>query len=246
MTSNRSPGQVQSLHIARPFAELLFERLTRGRTNGGDGEAISATGLIDAEIERLEGQRDEALAQAEEADRKLEKMDERRITLAPPAFTGDEAADRELLTLEQGAGRLSREARLARNTASELGQLVEEAKARRAKEERRVHLGRHVLLSEERYRLEVELEEAMTGVLEGLERLRKLDTDQHQQARAAGLGMESRYRLLVAGWLSSRLRRYLPLGEVDEAYREPLFDADDQNLEPVEEVQRWGSEVARY
>jgi hypothetical protein len=246
MTSNRSPGQVQSLHIARPFAELLFERLTRGRTNGGDGEAISATGLIDAEIERLEGQRDEALAQAEEADRKLEKMDERRITLAPPAFTGDEAADRELLTLEQGAGRLSREARLARNTASELGQLVEEAKARRAKEERRVHLGRHVLLSEERYRLEVELEEAMTGVLEGLERLRKLDTDQHEQARAAGLGMESRYRLLVAGWLSSRLRRYLPLGEVDEAYREPLFDADDQNLEPVGEVQRWGSEVARY
>jgi hypothetical protein len=86
----------------------------------------------------------------------------------------------------------------------------------------------------------------MTGVLEGLERLRKLDTDQHQQARAAGLGMESRYRLLVAGWLSSRLRRYLPLGEVDEAYREPLFDADDQNLEPVGEVQRWGSEVARY
>jgi hypothetical protein len=246
MTSNRSPGQVQSLHIARPFAELLFERLTRGRTNGGDGEAISATGLIDAEIERLEGQRDEALAQAEEADRKLEKMDERRITLAPPAFTGDEAADRELLTLEQGASRLSREARLARNTASELGQLVEEAKARRAKEERRVHLGRHVLLSEERYRLEVELEEAMTGVLEGLERLRKLDTDQHEQARAAGLVMESRYRSLVVGWLSSRLRRYLPLGEVDEAYRAPLFDADDQNLEPVEEVQRWGSEVARY
>ena len=225
---------------------MLFERLTSGRTNGGDGEAISATGLIEAEIERLEGQRDEALAQAEEADRKLEKMDERRITLAPPAFTGDEAADRELLTLEQGAGRLSREARLARNTASELGQLVEEAKARRAKEERRVHLGRHVLLSEERYRLEVELEEAMTGVLEGLERLRKLDTDQHQQARAAGLGMEPRYRLLVAGWLSSRLRRYLPLGEVDEAYREPLFDADDQNLEPVGEVQRWGSEAARY
>ncbi|HLL56411.1 MAG TPA: hypothetical protein VK359_00650 [Rubrobacteraceae bacterium] len=207
---------------------------------------MSATGLTEAEIERLEGQRDEALAQAEEADRKLEKMDERRIALAPPAFTGDEAADRELLTLEQEAGRLSREARLARNTASKLGQLVEGAKARRAKEERRVHLGRHVVLSEERYRLEVELEEAMTGVLEGLERLRKLDIDQHEEARAAGLVMESRYRLLVAGWLSSRLLRYLPLGEVDEAYREPLFDADDQNLEPVGEVQRWGSEAACY
>ncbi|MDP8974543.1 MAG: hypothetical protein M3N45_15595 [Actinomycetota bacterium] len=167
MTSNRSLGQGQSLPIARPFAELRFERLTRGLANGGDGEATSATGLIVAEIERLEGQRDEALAQAEEAYRKLEKMDERRIALAPPAFTGDEAADRELLTLEQGASWLSREARLARNTASELGQLVEEAKARRAKEERRVHLGRHVVLSEKHYRLEVELEEAMTGSWRG-------------------------------------------------------------------------------
>jgi hypothetical protein len=197
---------------------------------------MSTTELIDAEIERLEEQREEALAQAEDSDRKLEEMDERRIALALPAFTGDEAADRELLTLEQGAGRLSRKARLARNTASKLGQLVEEAKARRAKEERRVHLGRHVGLSEERYRLEVELEEAMTGVLEGLERLRKLDADQHEEAQAAGLGMEGRYHSLVAGWLSSRLRRYLPLGEVDEAYREPLFDADDQNLEPGGEV----------
>ena len=197
---------------------------------------MSTSELIEAEIERLERQRDEALARAEDSDRKLEEMDERRIALAPPAFTGDEAADRELLTLEQGAGRLSREARLARNTASELGRLVEEAKARRVKEERRVHLGRHVGLSEERYRLEVELEEAMGRVLEGLERLRQLDADQHEEARAAGLGMEYRYRPLVAGWLSSRLQGYLSLGEVDEAYREPLFDTDDQNLESVEEL----------
>lgn len=192
---------------------------------------MSTMAQIDAEIEHLEERRNEALTQAEDFDRKLEEMNERRITLAPPAFTGDEAADRELLTLEQGAGQLSRKARLARNTASELGQLVEEAKARRAKEERRVHLGRHVALSEERYRLEVELEEAMSQVLEGLERLRKLDTDQHAEGKAAGLDMEDRYRSLVAGWLSNRLRGYLTLGEIDEAYREPLFDADEQNLE---------------
>src|SRR5919112_4748552 len=125
---------------------------------------MSTAELMEAEIERLERQRNEALAEAEEADRKLEEMDERRIALAPPAFTGDQAADRELLTLEQGAGRLSQNARLARHTASKLGRLVEEAKARRAKEERRVHLGHHVGLSEERYRLEVELEDAMIGV----------------------------------------------------------------------------------
>ena len=122
---------------------------------------MSTAELMEAEIERLERQRNEALAEAEEADRKLEEMDERRIALAPPAFTGDQAADRELLTLEQGAGRLSQNARLARNNASKLGQLVEEAKARQAKQERRIHLGRHVGLSEERYRLEVKLEETM-------------------------------------------------------------------------------------
>jgi hypothetical protein len=197
---------------------------------------MSTAELMEAEIERLERQRNEALAEAEEADRKLEEMDERRIALAPPAFTGDQAADRELLTLEQGAGRLSQNARLARNNASKLGQLVEEAKARQAKQERRIHLGRHVGLSEERYRLEVKLEETMGRVLEGLERLRKLDADQHEEARAGGLGMEYRYRSIVAGWLSSRLRGYLPLDEVDETYREPLFDADDQNLEPGGEV----------
>lgn len=236
MANNRSHGQGHSLLIAKPFAELRTGRPTPGRADGGDGEAMSTSELIDAEIERLERKRDEALARAEDSDRKLEEMDERRIALAPPAFTGDEAADRELLTLEQGASRLSCEARLARNTASELGRLVEEAKARRAKEERCVHLGRHVGLSEERYRLEVELEEAIGRVLEGLELLRQLDADQHEEARAAGLGMEYRYRPLVAGWLSSRLHGYLPLSEIDEAYREPLFDADEQNLEPGEEL----------
>ncbi len=193
---------------------------------------MSAVEQIDAEIELLKGQREEALAQAEDYERRLEGLNEPRIALAPPAFTGDEAADTKLVALEEEAGRLSRKARLARNTASELGRLVEEAEARRAKEERRVHLGRHAGLSEERYRLEVGLEGAMSELLEGLERLRKLDAEQHGAARAAGLSMEPRYRPLVAGWLSSRLRGYVPLREIDEAYREPLFDADGQNLEP--------------
>jgi hypothetical protein len=198
---------------------------------------MSAAEQIHAETGRLEGQQNRALARAEGLERKLEGLNERRIALAPPAFTGDEAADRELMALEAQAGRLSREARLAREAASEIGRLVEEAEARRAREERRAHLRRHVELTEERYRLEVGLEEDMRRVLDGLERLGKLDDAQHEEARAAGLSMERRYRALVAGWLSSRLRDYLPIGEaVGEAYcREPLFEADEQNLEPVGE-----------
>jgi hypothetical protein len=232
MMSDRSPGQDLDLLFAKSFAESRCSRPSKVERTEGAEEVMSAAEQIDAEIKRLERQRDEALAQAEDSDQKLEEINERRIVLAPPAFTGDEAADRELLTLEQGAGRLSRKARLARNTASELGRLIEEAKARLAKEERRVHFARHVGLSEERYQLEVGLEEAMSRILEGLERLRKLDADQHREARAAGLGMKDRYHSLVAGWLSSRLREYLPLEEADEAYSEPLFDADEQNLEP--------------
>ena len=117
---------------------------------------------------RLKGQRNQALARAEGLGRKLERLNERRIALAPPVFTEDEAADRELVALEAEAGRLSREAWLAREAASELGRPVEEAEARCAREERRAHLRRHVGLSEERYRLEVELEEDIGRVLGGL------------------------------------------------------------------------------
>lgn len=231
MMSTQSLDQNASLLVAEPFAKLRPSYRTQSQANEGQ-KPMSTAEQIDTEIERLEEQRNEALAQAEDSERKLQEMNERRIALAPPAFTGDEAADRELMALEEKAGQLSRKARLARNTASELGRLLKEGEARHAKEERRVHLGRHVGLSEERYRVEVELEEAMSRVLEGLERLRKLDTDQHREAQAAGLSMEYSYRSLVAGWLSSRLRGYLPLSEVDEVYREPLFDTDEQNLEP--------------
>jgi hypothetical protein len=58
--------------------------------------------------------------------------------------------------------------------------------------------------------------------------------------------MEDRYRSLVTGWLSSRLRGYLPPGEVDEAYRKPLFDADDQNLDSEVELHTWGSEAVSF
>ena len=197
---------------------------------------MSTAEQIHAEMGRLEGQRNRALARAEGVDRKLEALNERRIDLAPPAFTGDKAADSELVALEAEAGRLSREARLAREAASELGRLLEETEARRAREERRAHLRRHVGLSEERYRREVELEEDMSRVLGGFERRGKLDAAHHKQARAAALSMERRYRPLVAGWLSSRLRDYLPIGEDGEAYyRAPLFEADEQNLEPAGE-----------
>jgi hypothetical protein len=128
MMGDRSPNQNPGLLIARSFTELPSIRSTQRSVNGGEEKAMSTAELIGAEIECLKGQRNKALAQAEDAERKLEGMNERRIALAPPAFTGDEAADRELIALEKEADQLSRKARLARNTASKLGRLVEELK----------------------------------------------------------------------------------------------------------------------
>ncbi len=45
---------------------------------------MSAVEQIRAEVGRLKGQRDEALARAEGFDRKLEGLNERRTALAPP------------------------------------------------------------------------------------------------------------------------------------------------------------------
>src|SRR5215212_6683060 len=90
------------------------------------------------EIERLEAQHEEALVQLKDVERKLEELNERRIELAPAAFTGDDVADRNLMVLEGEASNLFRGARLARNAVREFEGLLEKAKKRRAEERQRL------------------------------------------------------------------------------------------------------------
>ena len=86
------------------------------------------------EIERLEVQHEEALVQLRETEHELEELNDRRIELAPAAFTGDKVADKNLMILEGEAGRLARRARLARNTAKELERRLVGARKRRTEE----------------------------------------------------------------------------------------------------------------
>ncbi len=111
------------------------------------------------EIEQLEVQHEETLAQLKDAEGKLEELNERRIELAPAAFTGDEVADKNLMILEGEASRLSRGVRLARRAAKEFERLIEEAKKRRTEERQRLARERFEELAAERYQLGVKAEE---------------------------------------------------------------------------------------
>ncbi len=188
--------------------------------------ARNAVEEINAEITRLERQRDETLEQVKEIEQKIAALDERRITLAPSAFTGDVGADRELRSLEEEASGLLRRAKLARSAAREFGQVIEEAKARRGEELRRLARERFEELKTERYALGVEAEEAMSKLLGQLERYRAIH--QEMVACARGFGDETPTDppgTLLKGWLARRLEGYLGLSSSDH-YDRPLAEVD--------------------
>jgi hypothetical protein len=179
------------------------------------------------EIERLKVRHEEALVQLKGAERKLEEMNERRIELAPSAFTGDEVADRNLMVLEGGVGKLSRGVRLARNAAKEFERLLGEAQKRRAEERQRLARERFEELAVERYELGVEAEEAMSTLLETLECYKPIHSEQVACARGFGEDRPATNppRTLIQKWLVSRLREYLGLSSIDH-YHMPLAEAD--------------------
>ena len=189
--------------------------------------ATNTVDEINAEIARLERQRDEALKQVEEAEQKLVALDEQRITLAPSAFTGDEEADRKLQALEEEASKLSRRAKLARNAAQEFRRLIEEAKARRGEKRRLLARERFEELKAERYALGVEAEEAMSVLLERLERYRSIHDEMIACARGFGDVEPSTDPpdTLLKNWIMRRLEGYLGLSS-PEHYDRPLAEVD--------------------
>ncbi len=188
------------------------------------------------EIERLEVQHEEALAQLREAERELEELNERRIELAPAAFTGDKVADKNLMVLESEASRLSRGARLARNATKEFERRLEAARKRRTEERRRLARERFEELAVERYELGVEAEEVMSTLLEALERYEPIHSE--QVACAQGFDDDSPTRnpprALIRAWLVSRLREYLGVSSIEYS-GEPLPEADGLAAKPKDE-----------
>ncbi|HZB83276.1 MAG TPA: hypothetical protein VE288_10605 [Rubrobacteraceae bacterium] len=179
------------------------------------------------EIEQLRMQHEEALAQLKDAEGKLEELNERRIELAPAAFTGDEVADKNLMILEGEASKLSRGVRLARHAAKEFERLIEEAKKRRAEERQRLARERFEELAAERYQLGVKAEETMSTLLAVLECYKPVHAE--QVACARGFGDDSPVtnvpNTLIQNWLISRLGEYLGLSPMDH-YDGPLPEVD--------------------
>ncbi len=188
------------------------------------------------EIERLEAQHEDALVQLKDVERKLEELNERRIELAPAAFTGDEVADRNLMVLEGEASKLFRGARLARNAAKEFERRLETARKRLAEERRRLARERFEELAVERYELGVEAEKAVSMLLEVLERYEPIHSEQVACAR----GFEDNSliknlpRALIRAWLASRLREYLGVSSIEHLGR-PLPEADDLAAKPKDQ-----------
>ena len=172
------------------------------------------------EIERLKVQHEEALVQLREAEEELEELNERRIELAPAAFTGDEVADKNLMVLESEASKLSRGARLARNAAKEFERRLEAARKRQVEERRRLARERFEELAVERYELGVEAEKAMSMLLRVLERYEPIHSE--QVACARDFEDDSRKnppRTIIRAWLVSRFREYLGLSLIDHLDR---------------------------
>ena len=188
------------------------------------------------EIERLKVQHEEALVQLREAEEELEELNERRIELAPAAFTGDEVADKNLMVLESEASKLSRGARLARNAAKEFERHLEAARKRRIEECRRLAHERFEELTVERYELGVEAEKAMSTLLKTLGRYELIHSE--QVACARGFEDDSLTknppRTLIRAWLVSRFREYLGVSSIDHLDG-PLPEADGLAAKPKNE-----------
>jgi hypothetical protein len=188
------------------------------------------------EIERLEVQHEEALVQLRETEHELEELNDRRIELAPAAFTGDKVADKNLMILEGEAGRLSRSARLARNTAKELERRLAVARKRRTEERRRLARERFEELAAERYELGIEAEKLMNLLLRALERYEPIHSEQVACARAFEEGglIKNPPRALIRAWLVSRLGEYLSAGSIEPLDRS-LPEADGLAAKPRDE-----------
>jgi chromosome segregation ATPase len=188
------------------------------------------------EIERLEAQHEDVLVQLEDVERKLEELNERRIELAPAAFTGDEVADRNLMVLEGEASKLFRGARLARNAAKEFERRLETARKRLAEERRRLARERFEELALERYELGVEAEKAVSTLLEVLERYEPIHSEQVACARGFedDILTKNPLRALIRAWLASRLREYLGVSSIEHLGR-PLPEADDLAAKPKDQ-----------
>ena len=190
---------------------------------------------LTAEIRRIEEERDAAAERIEQANQRLlGKMSSQRIASTPEAPAADETAVAKPGRVEEGFPQESQATEPTQTVASEPGWMAEETEPRRDEEERRTHRKRYEELAEERYEAEVEIEEALGKLVEGLKRLKAIDVNQRREAEAAGIPTDYNVSRLVEGRLSRQLKGWMLVRVVNptEAYTKPLHEIDDQAKRP--------------
>ena len=180
-----------------------------------------------AEIRRLEEQRDAAAARIERAAQSIKEPSPQRD---PSAYAAGETAVAEFERAKDASTRERAAAEMPRSAASAPSRMIGGTQPHRDEEEPAiVHRKRYEELAEERYEVEVEIEEALSKLVEGLKRLKVLNADQHREAEAAGIPMEYNLSELIERRLSVRLKRWMPEHVVSyaEAFDKPLYEIDD-------------------
>ena len=187
-----------------------------------------------AQIRRIEEQRDAAAARIEQASQRLEMTsDWKTSSPLPQAPTTDEAAAVEAERLDKESLQESPTAKVTRNVTLEPNR-IEETEQHRDEDECNAHLERYEQLAEERYEIEVEVEEALDKLAKDLKRLKTLDADQRREAKAASIPVEYTLSRLVEGRLSKLLKGWMLTRVVKppEIYTKPLYEIDKQARRP--------------
>lgn len=197
--------------------------------------------VISAEISRFRANRDAAQAEAERAAERIGELNDRRAALAPGTFSGERGVAEELTVLienlvealDEEAAALSRTKTAAEDIARELDRHILEAEVRHYEAQKHLARARYEALCEERYSLDGEAEEAITRLVQILDRLEGLYAEQVRAATDAEdpSPVHQEPRGTTEQWLARRLRHWLSLGSL-EKYDAPLFDLDPLAMKP--------------
>lgn len=185
-----------------------------------------------AQIRRIEEQRDAAAVRIEQASQRLEMTSDWKPNSPPQALAG-EATFVRAKPLDKESLQESRTAKATQNIALD-SNWIEETQKQDGQDVRNTPLERYEQLAEERYQIEVEIEQALGTLAKSLKQLKALDADQRQEAKSASVPVEHTLSRLVEGRLSKLLKGWILTRVVKptEIYTKPLYEIDKRAKRP--------------
>jgi hypothetical protein len=185
-----------------------------------------------AQIRRIEEQRDAAAVRIEQASQRLEMTSDWKPNSPPQALAGEAAFVRGK-PLDKESLQESRTAKATQNIALD-SNWIEETQKQGGQDVHNTSLERYEQLAEERYQIEVEIEQALGTLAKSLKQLKALDADQRQEAKSASVPVEHTLSRLVEGRLSKLLKGWILTRVVKptEIYTKPLYEIDKRAKRP--------------